>query len=238
MKKLLSFALVCVMLLALVPQALAAKQELVVSVSSGIESKEWFQEGMKRFNEKHPNVEVVLEPHEGISARPKIVSQIYTGNAPDVLYANLYWVKDFAKNGWITPVNDYIDEETINDFYEDFRNYATVDGKLYGTYPLSQDQTIQVVQENGHHNDITIKDGQVSMTFSDCRNQICVESGAISHTKDTIVCLPNKVVIEITGRNGDDSGVDIITGTAASGSSPSAADAEDEAEGGDVHGTE
>ena len=115
---------------------------------------------------------------------------------------------------------------------------VTVDGKLYGTYPLSQDQTIQVVQENGHHNDITIKDGQVSMTFSDCRNQICVESGSISQTKDTIVCLPNKVVIEITGRNGDDSGVDIITGTAASGSSPSAADAEDEAEGGDVHGTE
>ena len=63
MKKLLSFALVCVMLLALVPQALAAKQELVVSVSSGIESKEWFQEGMKRFNEKHPNVEIVLELH-------------------------------------------------------------------------------------------------------------------------------------------------------------------------------
>lgn len=115
---------------------------------------------------------------------------------------------------------------------------VTVDGKLYGTYPLSQDQIIQVVQENGHHNDITIKGGRVSMTFSDCRNQICVESGAISHTKDTIVCLPNKVVIEITGRNGDDSGVDIITGTAASGSSPSAADAEDEAEGGDVHGTE
>ena len=40
MKKLLSFALVCVMTIALVPQAFAAKQELVVSVSSDIESKE------------------------------------------------------------------------------------------------------------------------------------------------------------------------------------------------------
>ncbi len=108
---------------------------------------------------------------------------------------------------------------------------VTVDGKLYGTYPLSQDQTIQVVQKNGHHNDITIKDGQVSMTFSDCRNQICVESGAISQTKDTIVCLPNKVVIEITGGSGDGSGVDIITGTAVSGSSPSTANEE----GGDAH---
>ena len=138
MKKLLSFALVCVMMIALVPQAFAAKQELVVSVSSNIESKEWFQEGMRRFSEKHPKVEIVLEPHEGISARPKLVSQIYTGNAPDVLYANLYWVKDFAKNGWITPVNDYFDEETISDFFADFRNYATVDGKLYGYVSLSQ----------------------------------------------------------------------------------------------------
>ncbi|MGN1413174.1 MAG: NusG domain II-containing protein [Anaerovoracaceae bacterium] len=110
---------------------------------------------------------------------------------------------------------------------------VTVDGRLYGTYPLSQDQTIQVVQENGHHNDITIKDGQVSMTFSDCRNQICVESGAISQTKDTIVCLPNKVVIEVTGGGGAGSGVDIITGTAASGSDLPAA----KAEGGDAHDT-
>ena len=108
---------------------------------------------------------------------------------------------------------------------------VTVDGKLYGTYPLSHDQTIQVMQKNGHHNDITIKDGQISMTFSDCRNQICVESGAISQTKDTIVCLPNKVVIEITGGNGGGSSVDIITGTAVSGSSPSTANEE----GGDAH---
>ena len=142
MKKLLSFALVCVMMIALVPQAFAAKQELVVSVSSDIESKEWFQEGMRRFSEKHPKVEIVLEPHEGISARPKLVSQIYTGNAPDVLYANLYWVKDFAKNGWITPVNDYFDEETINDFYADFRNYATVDGKMYGFFNATDIATI------------------------------------------------------------------------------------------------
>ena len=76
------------------------------------------------------------------------------------------------------------------------------------------------------------------MTFSDCRNQICVESGAISQTKDTIVCLPNKVVIEITGGKFGGSDVDIITGTAASGSDPSAAveaEAAAENEGGDIH---
>ena len=142
MKKLLSFALVCMMVLALVPQAFAAQQELIVSVGADIEDKEWFQDAMARFQAEHPDVEIVLEPHEGISARPKIVSQIYTGNAPDVLYANLYWVKDFAQNGWITPVNDYFDEATINDFYKDFRDYVTVDGKLYGFFNSTDTATI------------------------------------------------------------------------------------------------
>lgn len=120
------------------------------------------------------------------------------------------------------------------------RAVITVDGRLYGTYALSQDQTIQVVQKNGRHNDITIKDGKVSMTFSDCKNQVCVETGAISETKDSIVCLPNKVVVEITGGGSD---VDIITGTAGSAGSTGSSGSADSnigssdmnAEGGGLH---
>lgn len=90
---------------------------------------------------------------------------------------------------------------------------VTVDGQLYGTYSLLQDQTIEVVQENGHTNYITIKDGTVSMTFSNCKNQVCVNSGAISQTKDSIVCLPNKVMIEIKGSDkSEGGGIDVITG--------------------------
>lgn len=90
---------------------------------------------------------------------------------------------------------------------------VTVDGQLYGTYSLLQDQTIEVVQENGHTNYITIKDGKVSMTFSNCKNQVCVNSGAISQTKDSIVCLPNKVMIEIKGSDKNEGGgIDVITG--------------------------
>lgn len=90
---------------------------------------------------------------------------------------------------------------------------VTVDGQLYGTYSLLQDQTIEVVQENGHTNYITIKDGKVSMAFSNCQNQVCVNSGAISQTKDSIVCLPNKVMIEIKGSDKNEGGgIDVITG--------------------------
>lgn len=89
------------------------------------------------------------------------------------------------------------------------RAVITVDGQIYGVYDLSENQVIEVNQ-NGHQNYITIKDGLVSMSFSDCRNQVCVNSAPISQTKDTIVCLPNKVLIEIQSEEGGD--VDVITG--------------------------
>ena len=86
---------------------------------------------------------------------------------------------------------------------------VTVDGEVYGTYSLSEDQEIAIEQENST-NYITIKDGTVSMTYSTCKNQVCVDSGKISHEKDTIACLPNKVVIEVVADKGGD--VDVISG--------------------------
>ena len=74
----------------------------------------------------------------------------------------------------------------------------TVDGQLYGTYSLDENQTIEVGQD-GHLNKITIKDGQVSMTFSDCSGQDCIQQGKISQTSQSITCLPNRIVIEIRG---------------------------------------
>ena len=88
----------------------------------------------------------------------------------------------------------------------------SADGEVYGIYPLDEDREIEVT-ENGHTNHITIKDGQVSMSYSTCLNQVCVNTGAISETKDSIVCLPNRVVVEIIssgdGKGGD---ADVISG--------------------------
>ena len=91
----------------------------------------------------------------------------------------------------------------------------SLNGKVYGTYPLHEDRVIEV-SEDGHTNHITIKDGQVSMSYSTCRNQVCVNTGAISETKDAIVCLPNRVVVEIissdSGSIGKGGDADVISG--------------------------
>ena len=71
----------------------------------------------------------------------------------------------------------------------------TVDGKLYGTYSLAEDQVIQI----GDTNVCEIKDGEVKMTEADCPDKLCVHQKAISKTNETIVCLPNKVVVQVIG---------------------------------------
>ena len=77
-----------------------------------------------------------------------------------------------------------------------------VNGEIYGKYSLSKDRTI-TVNRNGHMNKITIKGGKVQVSNSSCKNQICVKQGSISTTHQSIVCIPNRVVVSIEGKGGE-----------------------------------
>ena len=68
----------------------------------------------------------------------------------------------------------------------------TVNGEEYGTYSLGKDQVIKI---NGT-NVCEIKNGEVKMTEADCPDHLCMKQKAVDSTGGTIVCLPNKVVIE------------------------------------------
>ena len=81
---------------------------------------------------------------------------------------------------------------------------VTVDGELFGTYSLEREQEIKINDTNY----LMIKDGQVDMIEADCPDQICVDHKTISRNKETIVCLPNKVVVEIVG--GEDAEIDAV----------------------------
>jgi hypothetical protein len=72
---------------------------------------------------------------------------------------------------------------------------VTVDGDLFGTYSLKKEQEIKINDTNR----MIIKDSQADMIEADCPDQICVEHKTISKNKETIVCLPNKVIVEIVG---------------------------------------
>jgi hypothetical protein len=83
-----------------------------------------------------------------------------------------------------------------------------VNGKTYGTYSLSNDQDIEITQGK-KTNTVHIKDGKVSMSEASCHNQVCVKHKSINTTGESIICLPNKVIIKIQGTGGD--GYDAIS---------------------------
>lgn len=81
----------------------------------------------------------------------------------------------------------------------------TVDNQVYGVYELTEDQNISI----GDTNECQIKDGKVTMLYAKCPDQVCVHATAISKNGQTIICMPNKVVLEIITEDTDGS-VDIM----------------------------
>ena len=73
----------------------------------------------------------------------------------------------------------------------------TVNQKLYGTYDLNKNQTITIQNDFGI-NTIQIQNKDVWMEEADCPDGYCKEQGHISKNKQTIVCLPHKLVVEVS----------------------------------------
>lgn len=77
-----------------------------------------------------------------------------------------------------------------------------VDGREYATYSLSEDRTV-TVENDGRTNVVVIEDGSVNVTEASCHNQVCVKHATISRTGESIVCLPNKMIVTIEGKGED-----------------------------------
>ena len=69
-----------------------------------------------------------------------------------------------------------------------------MNGKIEGVYSLADDQ--EIVLNNGS-NVLKIKNGEADMNRADCPDQLCVKQKAVSKNKESIICLPNKIVVEV-----------------------------------------
>ncbi|GEM02274.1 hypothetical protein SAMN05421839_1268 [Halolactibacillus halophilus] len=73
-------------------------------------------------------------------------------------------------------------------------------------------QQITIDSDDGHYNTIDISSDEVHMHDANCNDQVCVRSGTIDSPGETIVCLPHKVIVEITTKDtGADQEIDIIS---------------------------
>ncbi len=96
-----------------------------------------------------------------------------------------------------------------------------VDGAEYGTYLLEEDQVIEIRSDYGT-NQLTIQDGKAFMSEASCPDQYCLEQhrseGGISRSNQTLICLPNRVVVSVSGGSSEDTdGIDVIAGSPEQG---------------------
>lgn len=80
-------------------------------------------------------------------------------------------------------------------------------GQLIMTVSLDRDQQFPV--EGDYTNIVTVRDGQIGITQSDCPGQDCVHSGTIHSPGRSLVCLPNGLEIRVVSGESD---VDFVVG--------------------------
>ena len=83
----------------------------------------------------------------------------------------------------------------------------SVNSRIEGEYPLNMDREV-IVDNSYGRNVIIIKDGKVSVFEADCPSHECIDTGPIFRNKESIVCLPHRLVVYID--NQDESDYDTI----------------------------
>jgi hypothetical protein len=92
----------------------------------------------------------------------------------------------------------FFNHKYANKYVEIFEN-----GKLYQKILVKNNtfkKTIKFKTKLGT-NIVQIENGGVRMLDADCRDKICIKEGFIDKNGETIVCLPNRFVVEIKGED-------------------------------------
>ena len=78
----------------------------------------------------------------------------------------------------------------------------TLDGEVLDEIDLTQVQepySFTVTGSDGLTNTVLVEPGRIRVEKADCPDQICVHQGYISDGSQPIVCLPNRLIIQIQG---------------------------------------
>ncbi len=75
----------------------------------------------------------------------------------------------------------------------------TIDGTLYGVYPLEKDDEIEIRTgaDHEHLNLLMIENGRAYVKTANCPDGICVAHRPIFRDHESIACLPHRVVITV-----------------------------------------
>jgi len=84
----------------------------------------------------------------------------------------------------------------------------TVNGKTVKKVDLSKDDMFDIKTEFGT-NTVVVENEKIYVKDATCPDGVCIRHGALRNKYDSIVCLPNKLVIEYENRGND---IDAVSG--------------------------
>ena len=79
-----------------------------------------------------------------------------------------------------------------------------VDKKEIARYDLNTDREVVIDGKDGGKNTLVIKDGKAYIKDATCPDKLCEHQGKIHMVGQSLICLPNRVVIEITDDKKDE----------------------------------
>lgn len=121
-------------------------------------SVETVLDNIKLFEEQYPGVKINLTDYSWTAYHETMVNRFSSNTATDVAYSGGDWLPEWAKAGWVVPLEDYYPK--VKEYAPKIVNYAvkdmTYDGKLYGL-PYYADITSflyneKLLQDNGIEN--------------------------------------------------------------------------------------
>lgn len=84
-----------------------------------------------------------------------------------------------------------------------------VGGEIVKELPLNQDTSLEITGIDGGTNTLVIQEGYADILEASCPDKLCVRQKQIHYNGETLVCLPNQVIIEI--QSDEESGLDAIS---------------------------
>ena len=87
---------------------------------------------------------------------------------------------------------------------------VTVDGETVAELPLARDAVLPLTLEDGGTNTVVVESGRVCVREANCPDLVCVRGGWIRYAGETLVCLPHRLVVTVTG--GETGTLDAVTG--------------------------
>lgn len=88
---------------------------------------------------------------------------------------------------------------------------VSVDGVVTDIYSIEDDGTYEIQGYDGGRNILVIADGVAYMSEASCPDHLCMGMGRISNVGQSIICLPNRVIIEIRDEKTVESEYDTVS---------------------------